>query len=341
MVEKKKITKPTDYSNLVLIGGLGVGGYLLYKWWKEEPEPPPGPCTEGEEKCVGYNLYKCVTEKWVLVEKDSPICIVPEEWLPANTELARQAFSVSIIESGWLLANTELARQPFSVTILTSDWKLANIELAKQLFSVTIVGGLQPPKVQTLPAEDITHNIAVLVGKLVDTGYWSTVDVYFQWGKTTSYGNTTPKLRMYEGGEGQEFETEIIGLTAETTYHFRAIVEAVGPRSDEVGPGYGTDKTFTTTAVVKGFTMRVVNAKTGSTCWRAACVAGGTLPASDVLGLGEVWTWNKTAPDYTLDFFVWSGDTNWLTTQSDQFPFRLRDGKHYVWDFAAHEMREE
>ena len=32
------------------------------------------PCTEGETKCVGYDLYKCIGGKWQLVERNSEQC---------------------------------------------------------------------------------------------------------------------------------------------------------------------------------------------------------------------------------------------------------------------------
>ena len=60
-------------------------GYDLYvcengKWvLKERNSPqcgytPPPECKEGEQKCVGYDLYVCQNGKWVLAEKDSLKC---------------------------------------------------------------------------------------------------------------------------------------------------------------------------------------------------------------------------------------------------------------------------
>jgi len=40
--------------------------------------PPPTPeCTEGETKCVGNDLYKCINGKWSLFEANSPQCAAP------------------------------------------------------------------------------------------------------------------------------------------------------------------------------------------------------------------------------------------------------------------------
>jgi len=196
-----------------------------------------------------------------------------------------------------------------------------------------------PPEIDTLDAKDITHDSTRLRGELIDTGYWNVVDCYFQWGKTTSYGKTTPKVRLYEGDEGETFYAELLHqLEPDTTYHFRAVAITVGVNGEL--KGYGSDRSFTTEKeVVKGFTMRVVNARAGSVYWRACCKVGG-LPCSNTPRLTEVWEWTKSVPDYTVQFFVWSGDADKKTTQYDEFPFRLRAGKNYVWDFAAHEMRE-
>ena len=38
------------------------------------PPPPPPECEEGDTKCIGYDLYKCIEGKWVLVERNSVSC---------------------------------------------------------------------------------------------------------------------------------------------------------------------------------------------------------------------------------------------------------------------------
>ena len=50
------------------------------------PSPPPE-CTEGETKCVGYDLYKCINGKWQLVESNSEQCgYVPPECTEGETK---------------------------------------------------------------------------------------------------------------------------------------------------------------------------------------------------------------------------------------------------------------
>lgn len=163
-------------------------------------------------------------------------------------------------------------------------------------------------------------------------------------------GRKTPKIRMYEGNEGDRFYTELLHqLEPDTTYHFRAVVEAVGPRSEEVGPGYGRDRSFTTAKeVVKRFTMRVANPPSGAVCWRAGCKWRPYPYMKHVAPLNYVWEWDgqngTELPDTQVNFFVTAAGPEengfYPTIQHDAFPFRLRAGKNYVWDFAAHEMRE-
>ena len=59
-------------------------GYDLYScvnstWVLQEQNSPqcdyiPPVCTDGETKCVGYSLYECVSGEWVLIEENSPEC---------------------------------------------------------------------------------------------------------------------------------------------------------------------------------------------------------------------------------------------------------------------------
>lgn len=218
--------------------------------------------------------------------------------------------------------------------------------ISPTLENVITVTGVAPPELEspegeTLYATDIIHDSATLNGRLIETSYWSNVDVYFEWGETTAYGRTTPKIRMYEGQEGSEFYTELLHyLTPGTTYHFRAVVEAVGLRSEEVGPGYGQDMAFTTRSeVVTGFTMRVRNAPPGAVYWLAGCVLGGVYPHMPLLKpLDYVWEWAKAVDDVTRDFFVVAAGAEqngfFPTVQYHVFPFRLRNGKNYIYDWS-------
>lgn len=346
-----------------------LGGAVFSKYWDDvieiteevPPFPPPTPPLEPE--CRGLKIVDYDSE--VFIDKDCRVNVEFEYKGPrinlrmdaaignANARFEKIRSEDKIIEA----PKTETwHRYEAGVSILVvypldpadSPYDLyAGVDYCEPVILRDVIEvasiPLKPPEGETIGASDITHDSAIVRGKLIDTNFWSNVDVYFQWGKTTSYGKTTPKIRMYEGDEGKEFYTELLHyLEPSTTYHFRAVVEAVGFRSGEVEPGYGSDMTFTTEAeVVEGFTMRVINAPLGSVYWRAGCVLGGTYPHMKMQQpLDYVWEWPKSVPDKPLRFFVVASDESGITLQYDEAPFRLRVGKNYVWDFAAHEMRD-
>ncbi|MBN2100197.1 MAG: fibronectin type III domain-containing protein [Dehalococcoidia bacterium] len=101
-----------------------------------------------------------------------------------------------------------------------------------------LVKTLTPPEVTTAAAGGVGSTVATLSGVLNDLGTASSVEVSFEWGLTASYGKATPPLSVTDPGE---FNFPLEGLTADTTYHFRA--RAVGD-----GTVYGDDATFTTAA---------------------------------------------------------------------------------------------
>ena len=89
--------------------------------------------------------------------------------------------------------------------------------------------------VSTSSATNVTATSATLNGNLTSLGGAGSVNVYFQYGLTTSYGSTTATQTKSSTGT---FDAAISGLTPSTTYHFRAV--AVGSTA------YGSDVTFTT-----------------------------------------------------------------------------------------------
>ena len=97
----------------------------------------------------------------------------------------------------------------------------------------------EPPEVTTGTADVAGTTSATLNGNLADTGTAESVSVYFEWGLTNGYGNTTAGQAMTAAGP---VSAGLTGLTPATTYHFRAV--AVGDGTD-----YGADQTFTTTSL--------------------------------------------------------------------------------------------
>jgi hypothetical protein len=101
----------------------------------------------------------------------------------------------------------------------------------------TTLSATGPPVVITNPATNIAINTATLNGTVDPHGLTTTV--YFQYGTTASYGHTSAS-QSKTGNTYQNISTNISGLTASTTYHFRIV------GTNNSGTTYGGDRTFTT-----------------------------------------------------------------------------------------------
>jgi len=108
-----------------------------------------------------------------------------------------------------------------------------------------VCGEYITPTVTTNAATKVTTTSATLNGDLKKTGAptekkhpgYIDCEVWFEYGKTTSYGYSTPEQSKSLAGS---FSASISGLDDDTTYHFRAVA------SSGVGTDYGSDMTFTT-----------------------------------------------------------------------------------------------
>jgi hypothetical protein len=94
------------------------------------------------------------------------------------------------------------------------------------------------PFVVTDPADNILEASARLNGFVSPHG--NTTTVHFEWGLTTAYGNVTGNQSV--GVAETAFLAAISGLSASTTYHFRAVA------SNIVGTVFGSDESFMTAA---------------------------------------------------------------------------------------------
>jgi hypothetical protein len=103
--------------------------------------------------------------------------------------------------------------------------------------SLTTLSPTGRPLAITNPATVITSSSARLNGTVNPHGLSTTV--YFQYGRTTSYGSRTPN-QTKTGNTYQNVSANISGLTTRTTYHFRIV------GSNGAGTRYGSDRTFTT-----------------------------------------------------------------------------------------------
>lgn len=97
------------------------------------------------------------------------------------------------------------------------------------------------PTITTVAASTVTTTTAQLNGTVNPMG--SNATYYFQWGLTTAYGNTTAAQGPTNGSVDLTFNQGISGLTGNTQYNFRAVVEATGTTI------YGSNQSFTTPGV--------------------------------------------------------------------------------------------
>jgi hypothetical protein len=117
---------------------------------------------------------------------------------------------------------------------------------------VTTLSPTGSPVVITNSATYIASYSARLNGSVDPHGLTTTV--YFQYGRTISYGLTTA-IQSKTGNTFQNAAATIGGLTASTTYHFRVVAH------NSAGTTYGADRTFTTLAPT-GFPIVMTNLAT-------------------------------------------------------------------------------
>jgi len=111
--------------------------------------------------------------------------------------------------------------------------------------ALAAVGGTTPPQVTTNDASDITTSAAKLNGSLDDLGTASSVDVSFEWGKTSGapYANETAAETMNVTGA---FDFDLSNLDSGTIYYFRT--KAVGDDTS-----YGAERHCMTIALPHPF----------------------------------------------------------------------------------------
>ena len=98
------------------------------------------------------------------------------------------------------------------------------------------------PTPTTDPATSVTSTSAVLNGSaLANNGR---TNVRFEWGLTTSYGNTTTLADIGNTDVSVPHQATLTGLLPNRTYHFRLV--ATNAASAFSGPANGADRTFTT-----------------------------------------------------------------------------------------------
>jgi hypothetical protein len=130
-----------------------------------------------------------------------------------------------------------------------------------------------PPTMTTNAASNLATTSATLNGDLTALGTAASVNVSFEWGLTTSYGNTTALQAKSATGT---FSDNLTGLTAKTTYHFRAMAAGDGTTP-------GNDATFTTSTIAPTVTTSAAtNLATTSATLNGNLTALGTAASVNV-----------------------------------------------------------
>ncbi|MBN1190690.1 MAG: tetratricopeptide repeat protein [Dehalococcoidales bacterium] len=117
------------------------------------------------------------------------------------------------------------------------------------------------PAVNTSPAGGLTSESATLNGYLDSAGTSEFVNVYFEYGTTTSCGYTTESQVMSEAGP---FSLTVYGLNPGTIYYFRAVADG-----GDHGKSTGSVMTFTTLMAPVLFTLPATDIT-----WNAARING-------------------------------------------------------------------
>ena len=127
-----------------------------------------------------------------------------------------------------------------------------------------------PPVVTTQAATNVTTTAASLNGSINPNNLETTY--HFEWGLTTSYGNSTTATSAGSGSSVINVSGGISGLMSGTTYHYRLVA------TNSAGTTYGTDLSLTTLSPTLSVTPsnQPVTSVPGSTSFNVTSNSGWT-----------------------------------------------------------------
>lgn len=131
------------------------------------------------------------------------------------------------------------------------------------------------PTVDTVSATSITTTSVILTGDLVDNGGELNTDQGFQYGKTSSYGNSVTSIVSFDTGI---FSKSVGNLICGTTYHYRAF------STNSIGTGYGSDETFTLADCVPELSVSLAS-KTNNSAILNGSIENNLAPVSTIRGI--------------------------------------------------------
>lgn len=105
-----------------------------------------------------------------------------------------------------------------------------------------------PLTATTTPVDSaLTTDTYALLGGIVNPG-GAQATYFFEWGTSTSYGQTTPVTPASNGSADVPVDYSLDGLQPSTTYHYRVVATPAG--KDASANVYGADQTFTTASAL-------------------------------------------------------------------------------------------
>jgi len=137
------------------------------------------------------------------------------------------------------------------------------------------------PTATTDPASGVTQTSAVLNGDVNPNGQPATV--YFQWGRSSAYGNVTANLMIGSGYNDDYISANLPGLLPYTQYHFRVIA------TNGAGSVAGLDQTFFTRPLLPEVITSAANGING-----AAAILNGAVNPNGYLA-SYYFLWGQTA----------------------------------------------
>lgn len=121
--------------------------------------------------------------------------------------------------------------------------RIAGLAAWAALLALPAAASAAGPTATTEPADAslITDTYALISGVVTPGGVATTY--WFEWGPTTSYGNTTPVTQAGNGAAEVPVDISLDALKPATRYHFRVVAKPADPAAPEV---VGADESFKT-----------------------------------------------------------------------------------------------
>ncbi len=166
----------------------------------------------------------------------------------------------------------------------------------------TAAEGQAPPAVATTSADGVGSSSATLRLSLTGLGSAASVQVSFDWGPGTAYGNSTTPQAMTGMGA---FSFDLTGLAPATEYHFRA-------KAEGDGTVYGDDMSFATLTAAAA-PPAVATGDASSITDGSALLAGQLTSTGTAASVTVAFVWGTTRggpyPNETAGSAAAAGDT--------------------------------